>query len=50
MGNNNFNEKSLQFVTALSDCYKDEVDRESFCFFPISLSGGQNVTEDLRLC
>ena len=44
---NNREQKTLTFLIALSDVYKEEDDRELNCMSPIKLPEDGNMTEDI---
>lgn len=43
----NREQKTLTFLIALSDVYKEEDDRELNCMSPIKLPEDENMTEDI---
>lgn len=42
----NIKDKTLQFYTALADCYKDEEDRNLQAFTKLNLADGASAVED----
>ena len=46
MDKNKISEITMQFYTALADCYKEEENRELNVFSALKLEGGQSLKED----